>query len=113
MIIKMEVERSEGSNKETYAKPSKDEPFSVVEGRRPSWMFIDDLHSPEVHDISDDFVPPDTMFDVFYLNVIRDTGPNTRILIKAQDSSGKNVGIVCERAAYLLNDNGKTIERLN
>lgn len=113
MIIKMEVERSEGGNKETYVRASSDEPFSIVEGKRPSWMFIDDLHSPEVHDISSDLIPPDTMFDVFYLNVIRDTGPNPRILIKARNGMGQDVGIVCERVAYLLNDSGKTIERLN
>ena len=113
MIVKMEVERSEGSAKETYVKGGDNEPFSIVKGKRPSWMFVDDLHSPEVHDISNDLVPLDTMYDIFYLNVIQNTGPNSRILIKAMNSINQSVGIVCERAAYLLNDSGKTIERLN
>lgn len=109
MIIKMETECGK-----QVAKPQEvTGPMIEMQGVRPSWMFIDDLHDVEVSDISNDFIPADDQFDHFYLNVLREIGPNPRILIKARRSNGDDVGIACERTAYLLNDNGKTIERLN
>lgn len=110
MIIKMEVE---GGNKVIAAHQNQGESVVIDDATRPSWMFIDDLHDIEISDISHDFIPADNQFDHFYLNVLREVGPNPRVLIKARRTNGDDIGIACERAMYLLNDNGKTIERLN
>lgn len=57
------------------------------------------------------FVPED--YDLVYFGVDRHVGFPTEVFISAEKGNGKSVYIHSQLEVYLMNDDGKTIERLN
>ena len=113
MIIKMETsdaisegwKNSDGSGGSRLIKDS-------------DWRFIDDLKYVESSELRDDEKCAPEDWDEFYMSIYADSMAknvvNRRVLVKAKRlSNGNEIAIVSERKVYLLNDNGKTIERLN
>jgi hypothetical protein len=84
--------------------------------RGEGWEFIGDIKDAIVLPHGENEANNGQFFDEFRLEVIEpeETHPQrTSAYILAHRSDGKTLGIVSERDVYLLNDNGKTIERLN
>lgn len=111
MIIKMETENgrqlpelaeSDGNGDGNYTK-------EVWKG---GWRFVDGLENVEYHTVSGYPNIPLDQYDETFLNVARNVGFPTSAIITASRGD-KSVIIGSNLSVYLLNDNGKTIERLN
>lgn len=116
MIIKMQLRENRTAVGGTAILEENDGRENIsVRGLRVSWAFIDNLRDVEVREIGKDagYIAPDNTFDV-YINTFENVAPESRVLITAKRlPSNSDVAIVTDYQAYLLNDNGKTIERLN
>lgn len=109
MIIKMQLENGmehvgiDGVNCDSE---------NVTEIWRGGWRFIDGLQNVECSSVNGEpSIPMDT-YDETYLNIAHDVGFPTSAIVIAKRGD-KEVIIASNLSVYLLNDSGKTIERLN
>jgi hypothetical protein len=80
------------------------------------WLFIDGIESVSCYNIPDgssDEKLSEENYDLVYYGHSPNVGRPTSVLVRARREDGKEVGISCDLDCYLLNDSGKTIERLN
>ena len=114
MIIKMGFEDARHIESATPLNANTENSAEPVThtGRRENWMYIDNLQDVSVVELSEgDAYFPDNL-DALIWNVGKNTNAYPRVLISATRLD-KQVEIVCSFRAYLLNDSGKTIERIN
>jgi len=87
----------------------------TMKGKRPWWKFIDCLRDVEVREVGsmEGYIQPNTMIDM-YVNICENSSSDSRVLVTARHIlDDSEVAILCDYTMYLLNDIGKTIERLN
>ncbi len=90
--------------------------FNTEVGTQPpiAWRFIGDIESAVCYPYdASEWKVGQTEYDEFYNDGRKDIGFPTSVFVSAKKQNGKSVGIVSNVSVYLLNDNGKTIERLN
>ena len=87
--------------------------WEVIDNLKDVEYYIIDENCASSHD-KDIGLPmnPVNYDEVYYGNSSEESFP-TSVFVKAYRESGRSVGIMANLAVYLLNDNGKTIEKLN